>query len=113
MARCRCRVRFGSFRWSRKDYAAVMDSPEVQALVRKSAQAIANRLTAGYERPAGEIGTPYVVKPIKGRLARGYVVKPVKGRLARGYIVGTGTHGAMLRELKENAMKKEIDGGGA
>lgn len=77
-----------------------MDSPEVQALVRKPAQAIANRLTSGYERSAGEIGTPYVVKP-------------VKGRLARGYIVGTGTHGAMLRELKENAMKKEIDGGGS
>ena len=98
MARAKCKVKFGGFRWNRKGYAAVMDDPAMQALVKRPAEQMASRLTAGYERPAGELGTPYVVKP-------------VQGRLAKGYIVGTGTPGAMKRELRENAMKREADGG--
>lgn len=98
MARASCKVRFGSFRWSRKDYADVMGSPEVQSLVKRPAREMADRLTSSYRREPGELGSPYVVKP-------------VQGRLAKGYIVGTGTPGAMRRELRENAMKREADGG--
>lgn len=100
MASCRCKVRFGAFRWDRKGYAAAMDDPAVQALVRKPAERMAARLAASYESPPGEVGPPYVVRP-------------VQGRLAKGCIVGTGTPGAARRELRENAMKREADGGGA
>lgn len=96
----KCMVKFGGFRWNRKGYASVMDDQAVQSLVKKPADRIANRLTSSYERSPHELGSPYVVKP-------------VQGRLAKGYIIGTGTSGAMRRELKENALKKEIDGGGA
>lgn len=97
MARCRCKAKFGAFRWNRSGYAAVMDDPAVQSLVRAPAEQMRDRLEAGYERERGEIGSPYVVKP-------------VQGRLAKGFIVGTGTPGAMRRELRENAMLKELGG---
>lgn len=97
MAKFNCKVRFGSFRWSRKDYAAVMDDPAVQALVKRPAERMASNLNASYERTPGELGTAYVVKP-------------VQGRLAKGYIVGANTAGANRRELRENALLKELGG---
>lgn len=99
MVKCGCKVRFGKFIWDRRGYAEVMDGGGVQAILKARAGRIAKRLTSGYKAKPGE-------KPP-------YVVKRVRGRLAHGYIVGTATPDAMRRELKENSMKREIDGGDA
>lgn len=81
MAKATCQVVFRQFRWNRRGYADVMNSPAVQALVQQHAAQTYVVANAMFSPRPGE--------------GQGYVLKAIHGRLANGFIVGTyGPHAA-------------------
>ena len=56
MARCSCKVKFGQFKWNRAGYAEVMNSGDVQSLVRRHAQATLASANGSFSPPRGRFG---------------------------------------------------------
>ena len=89
MARCRCKVRFGSFRWKRSGYREVMNGRECQSILFSKANRMASELST-------ESGAAYHVRRKEGNLADGCIVAASKE--------------AMDGELRNNRLKRKADG---
>ena len=87
MAKCSCKVKFGSFKWNRAGYVEVANSGDAQSLVEQHAQATYSGCAAK---------------------APGYVMKQVRGRFANGYIVGTGSGESIEDNLRHNTLLNNL-----
>lgn len=96
MAKTSCVVKMGRFKWDRAGYAAVANSPGVQALLADKASVVKARADAG----------------LKG--SNGHYVKQFRGRLAQGYVVGAQTFEARYAQAKRKHLTKALNsiGGG-
>lgn len=79
------------FKWDRAGYAQVMDSPEVQGIVRDKASSVLASCQADYE-------------PSQHESEPGYVMGEFQGKLTHGYYVRTNTPHARNSELKHNRL---------
>lgn len=95
MGKCRCKVRIDRFMANRGGYAATMNAPGVQSIVRDHAEktkaAADGMLSAdGYDTAeAHKVGTAH-------------------GKLANGYYVRTNTNHAKRSTLRHNTLKKAL-----
>lgn len=87
-------VKFGKFKMSRAGYAALMDSPEVQSVIERKAQAVKSSADAGLSHG----GYDY----------EGHEVKEFQGTLARGRVVRTKTDQARYSEAKRKTLSKAL-----
>ena len=87
-------VKFGKFKMSRVGYAALMDSPGVQGVIERKAQAVKSSADAGLSHG----GYDY----------EGHEVKEFQGKLARGRVVRTKTDQARYSEAKRKTLSKSL-----
>nr|DAV05218.1 MAG TPA: type I neck protein [Caudoviricetes sp.] len=87
-------VKFGKFKMSRAGYAALMDSPGVQGVIGRKAQAVKTAADAGLS------GGGYAL-PV-------HEVKDFQGKLARGKVVRTKTDQARYSEAKRKTLSKSL-----
>lgn len=87
-------VKFGKFKMSRAGYAALMDSPGVQAVIERKAQAVKSSADAGLSHG----GYDY----------EGHEVKEFQGKLARGRVVRTKTDQARYSEAKRKTLSNSL-----
>lgn len=87
-------VKFGKFKMSRAGYAVLMDSPGVQTVIERKAQAVKSSADAGLSRG----GYDY----------EGHEVKEFQGKLARGRVVRTKTDQARYSEAKRKTLSNSL-----
>lgn len=85
------------FEWDREGYAAVMNSPGVQAMLDDVAEGIASRAKASLD-------------PDEGYILDDYEVKSFQGKLATGRIVRTKTDHARYSQNKNKTLTKALKG---
>ncbi|QWT18099.1 hypothetical protein KPC83_02930 [Collinsella sp. zg1085] len=100
MARAKCEISFGRFRWDRAGYAELMSSEDVQALLTQPAKSIEESCNDTFTPAPNETG-------------KGYVARAVKGRLARGYRVSTASPHAHYSERKHNRLLRALHSQGS
>lgn len=93
MAKCSCKVKFGQFKWNRAGYAEVMNSGDVQSLVRRHAQATLASANGSFS-PHGDDS--------------GYVTRQAHGILADGYTVGTTGIHSRNHNARHNTLLKAL-----
>ena len=91
---CECKIKWKG--WKRSGYADVMNSPGVQSLLDKRANAVVSQANASFTPKAGE--------------GKGYGMKEFNGRLAKGRVVGTLTPHACSSERKHNRLQAIFGG---